>query len=172
MAKRSSSSAEQGIACQRALAPCNIQFAAIMHTSICSGSKYKGKEKKKTQPVNNNINCHQWSEQCYKSFLNHRMSMLWKFPFSLKPYVTGRDRGPIGSSCCCTGEAWAGLFLLPSAPHILTAQQPIQKCWHCWASLQQRSLALEEEENERRQWIERCFQRNLCDLGTALTDHI
>jgi len=122
MAKRSSSSAEQGIACQRALAPCNIQFAAIMHTSICSGSKYKGKEKKKTQPVNNNINCHQWSEQCYKSFLNHRMSMLRKFPFSLKPYVTGRDRGPIGSSCCCTGEAWAGLFLLPSAPHILTAQ--------------------------------------------------
>lgn len=101
--------------------PCSVHFAAIMHTSIWSGSKYKGKGKK-THTVNNNINCHQWSEQCYKSLLDHRISMLTNFPFSLKPCVIGRDRGPVCSCPSCMTEAWTGLSLLPPAPHILTAQ--------------------------------------------------
>lgn len=57
----------------------------LLHTHPSEVAPNTKGRKKKTQPVNNNINCHQWSEQCCKSLLNHRMSMLRKFPFSLKP---------------------------------------------------------------------------------------
>lgn len=69
-------------------------------SEVAPNTKGRGKKKKK-QPVNNNINCHQWSEQCYKSLLDHRMSMLRKFPFSLKLCVIGRDRGPVCSCPSC-----------------------------------------------------------------------
>lgn len=119
------------------------------------------KEKKKKPPVckkKTNINCHQWSEQCYKSLLNHRMSMLRMFPFSLKPCVTGRDRCPLCSCPSCIREAWSGLSLLLSRPMSWQNNQTIQKYWRCWESLQWSNLVLEEEENERRQWMEWGFQ--------------
>lgn len=50
------------------------------------------------------------SQQCCKSLLNHRMSMLRKLSCSLKPCVTGGDESP---ACPCpshTKEAWARLF--------------------------------------------------------------
>lgn len=77
-----------------------------------------------THTVNNkSVNCHQWSEQYYRSLLNHRMNVLRSFSFSLKPCVIGRDRGPICSCPSHIREAWAGLSFLPSHDkHPMTAQ--------------------------------------------------
>lgn len=162
---------QQGFVCWRVLLPCSVHFAAVIHASIWSGSKYKGKEKpvckKKT-----NISCHQWSEQCYKSLLTHRMSTLRMFSFSLKPCVTGREGCLLCSCPLASGKP--GQVCPFSSPDPISWQnnQTIQKYWHCWGSLQRNNLVLEEEENERRQWMEWCFQRNPCGLGTALTDHV
>lgn len=90
-----------------------------------NGKKKKNQEKatyavqSQPDPVNNNINCHQWSGQSYKSLLNHRMSMLRKFPFSLKHCVIGRDEST-ASPCPHIREAWAGLSMgLQTAPAAL-----------------------------------------------------
>lgn len=99
--------------------PCSIHFAAIIAHIYLKWLQIQ-RERKKKHTVNNNTNCHQWSEQCYKHLFDNRMSLLRNFPFSL-PCVIGRDRGPVCSCPSLIREAWAGLSLLPSAPHILTA---------------------------------------------------
>lgn len=127
----SSSAAWQDTVCWRMCSSlhCSLMLLLCTHPFEVTPNK-NGKKKNQEKathavqsqpdPVNNNINCHQWSGKCYKSLLNHRMSMLRKFPFSLKPCVIGRDESPASPCPSHVREAWAGLSMgLQTAPAAL-----------------------------------------------------
>lgn len=106
---------------------CWRELSSPQHSYCCYNAhihlNWLQREGEKTRTVNNNsVNCHQWSEQYYRSLLNHRMNMLRNFFFSLKPCVVGRDGSPICSCPSLIWEASAGLSFLPSAPHVLAAE--------------------------------------------------